>query len=410
MEESTNPCFESSSNDSNPNSNCGSPLSSHSSTYDDVKEVPSLSLSPMAWNGEDLKPKDYVFELRDHDVAAISEAVVHFKNIGVPAEKVGPETFPLPVELAPRLGNIASSLYNGIGVAVRRGIDPMMYNDFDKALVFAGVSSYVCSQRGTDDFASIIYTIVNIQLTVTQGHIRDATHDHVPEAAKGVGLAGSKIPVALSFHADRFAGDILALFVVDQGSEVGGGEQFLSSFWRIYQELLVTAPDVIKTLEAEARPWEIADPITHEAGVSFAPALFYAAEKPMMQLVHAVLTGGPQLPRPDHLPSLSAAQHHALRVLEKTAQKFSHKLDRQDGDIQFVNNLSIMHARAAYEGDELSSRHLLRMFLRDPKNAWHCSGKHREAFDKVFSPDRQQEFVVKDLDPWFKIQGKNGHG
>lgn len=40
-----------------------------------------------------------------------------------------------------------------------------------------------------------------------------------------------------------------------------------------------------------------------------------------------------------------------------------------DEDIQFVNNLSLMHARAAYVGKEKSTRHLLRLFLRDPELA-----------------------------------------
>ena len=41
--------------------------------------------------------------------------------------------------------------------------------------------------------------------------------------------------------------------------------------------------------------------------------------------------------------------------------------------VQFINNLSIMHARSAYgtsSPQQRSSRHLLRMFLRDPENAW----------------------------------------
>jgi len=391
--------YESSSDDSIVNNNCPSPLSSNSSTDDFFKEIPSLKLSPMAWDGKDLKTNDYVFELKIHEISAINDAIVYFKNTGVPAEEVGPETFPLPAELASRLGNIGSSLYNGMGIAVLRGIDPTIYNDYDKVIVFAGVASYICSERGTDDFAG-----------VTMGHIRDASHDNIPEIAKGVGLAGSKIPVALSFHADRFSGDILSLFVVDQGVDVGGGEQFVSSFWRMHQELLITAPDVLDTLKAETWPWEIADPITHEPGIDYAPAMFYAGKKPMIQLVHAVLIGGPQLPRPEHLPSLSATQHYALQMVEKTAQKFSVQLDRQDGDIQFINNLSIMHARAAYQGDKVSTRCLLRMFLRDPKNAWSCDGKYKDDLDKVFTPGRRQEFVIKDLDPWFKIQGKNGHG
>ena len=39
-------------------------------------------------------------------------------------------------------------------------------------------------------------------------------------------------------------------------------------------------------------------------------------------------------------------------------------------DIQFINDLSVFHARDGFRDDETQQRHLLRLWLRDPELAW----------------------------------------
>jgi hypothetical protein len=50
------------------------------------------------------------------------------------------------------------------------------------------------------------------------------------------------------FHTD--IGDVVALFSLSESAT--GGESFLSSSWRVYNELAATRPDLIRTL---AEPW-----------------------------------------------------------------------------------------------------------------------------------------------------------
>lgn len=131
----------------------------------------------------------------------------------------------------------------------------------------------------------------------------------------------------------------------------------------------------------------------------------------MCQLVKAPLLGSPRIPRDPKMPALSAEQMHALHAVEELAKQFCTQLDRQKGDIQFINNLSIMHARAAYgAGQKRSTRHLLRMFLRDPAEAWEKPASFKTNFDDPFTPGRQQNLPVVDSDPWRKISGRESHG
>jgi len=104
---------------------------------------------------------------------------------------------------------------------------------------------------------------------------------------------------------------------------------------------------------------------------------------------------------------------HALEAVENLARRFCVKLDRQNGDIQFINNLAVMHARSAYgvkAAGQKSTRHLLRMFLRDPKNAWEKPRSFKAKFDDPFEENREQNIPILDLDPWRKISGRESHG
>lgn len=131
----------------------------------------------------------------------------------------------------------------------------------------------------------------------------------------------------------------------------------------------------------------------------------------MCQLVKAPLLGGAHIPRDPSMPDLTEAQMRAIQAVEETAQKLCTQLNRQEGDIQLINNLSVMHARAAYgQTDKPCSRHLLRMFLRDPENAWDKPASYRHNFEDPFVKGRVQEIPVYDFDPWRKISGRESHG
>jgi hypothetical protein len=112
------------------------------------------------------------------------------------------------------------------------------------------------------------------------------------------------------------------------------------------------------------------------------------------------------------MPKVSDKQMYAMHAIQDLATRFSAQLDREQGDIQFINNLSIMHAREAYQGTngKASTRHLLRMFLRDPENAWEKPSRCRTNFDDPFTPGRHQELPIIDMDPWRAISGRESHG
>jgi len=59
------------------------------------------------------------------------------------------------------------------------------------------------------------------------------------------------------------------------------------------------------------------------------------------------------LPRSKKIPPITEAQAEALDALHFLGQKYSLGLNFQKGDIQYINNLSIFHARDGFRDDEL---------------------------------------------------------
>jgi hypothetical protein len=354
----------------------------------------------MVWEGAELDPAQYIVELSKSDIDNIRAAVVGFKLQRLQRGEISRRTFPLATKLAHKLSSVGKELHEGFGVAVLRGLEAARFNDEEAVIAFAGVCSYVASERATDSYAN-----------QTLSHVRDATKETVPVWAKDIGLAGSKITAAMDFHSDRFSGDVLALHVRNDGGVGIGGGQYVASFWRIYNELLRTEPEVLETMMEADWPFELKQK-DQAPYLELGPTLFLARGKPICQLVKAPLLGSPRIQRDPSMPKVSDKQMYAMHVIQDLAKRFSAKLDRKQGDIQFINNLSIMHAREAYQGTngKASTRHLLRMFLRDPENAWDKPARFRNNFDNPFASGRHQELPIIDNDPWRAISGRESHG
>lgn len=71
-------------------------------------------------------------------------------------------------------------------------------------------------------------------------------------------------------------------------------------------------------------------------------------ERLIIQYARRTFTGYQALPRSASIPPITEAQAEALDTLHFLAERFAVALDFQQGDIQYINNLSIFHARDAF--------------------------------------------------------------
>ena len=113
----------------------------------------------------------------------------------------------------------------------------------------------------------------------------------------------------------------------------------------------------------------------------------------IVQLVWQAFIENPEL--------LSPAQKDALETVQRVAEEVAIELDHQAGDIQFVNNLALLHARNSFKDSPDRARHILRLGLRDRDNGWTLPERYRELTESAFRPVDEQRIPICDFDPYF---------
>ncbi|KAL9088572.1 MAG: hypothetical protein Q9165_006092 [Trypethelium subeluteriae] len=339
------------------------------------------------WEPNDLKDySENIILLNGEDINNIENALGYFKSLGLAIPRVSPKNFPLSETLVARLRSVSKMVHDGVGFAIVRGINPENYNDEDNVIIFNGLSSHVGSLRSTN------------QKGVSMSHLRDAQKDHRPENRKTAELNASKLPQGMKFHADRFYGDVIGMYV--KSDDAIGGDQYLASWPAIHNVLLKESPQTVRIL---AKPWSWGNS-KENANQPKSPVIFQANDnRVIVQLIYRpFLDSG----------FSSAAEESALATVQATAERLCIKLDRQPGDLQFVNNFSVLHARDKYTNSSAKGRHMLRLGLRDPEHAWEVPEQWRGLFDELFQvrPEDQKIFAT-DVDPWeLTTASINHHG
>ncbi|KAK3349776.1 hypothetical protein B0T25DRAFT_610767 [Lasiosphaeria hispida] len=353
--------------------------------------------SRLVWDGSDLHERyDWNYWLTDEDLAEIEAGLTHFKSLNKPLGYVSQETFPLPT-LHRQLREISAEIHNGHGFKVVRGVPVHLHTREDNIAIYAGISAHVAPIRGRQD-----HSHDGKPADVVLAHIKDLTGD---VDAGNIGAPAYTAEKQV-FHTD--IGDIIALFALGEAAE--GGQSYLSSSWKVYNELAATRPDLIRTL---SEPWAadgfgklpqpyILNPLLHHQ-----PATRTEPERLIIQYARRVFTGYWGLPRSADIPPITEAQAEALDALHFTAEKYAAALDFHRGDIQYVNNLSIFHARGGFRDSPEKQRHLVRLWLRDPEHAWKTPAALQGRWDRLYK-DVTPEKSVFPLEPWIRSASKGG--
>lgn len=84
---------------------------------------------------------------------------------------------------------------------------------------------------------------------------------------------------------------------------------------------------------------------------------------------------------------MTEEQAEALDTVHFTAEKNSLSVQLKRGDMQFLNNFSVFHARRAFTDDEEETgrkRHILRLWLRNEKYAWKTPDRLKDSWFEVY--------------------------
>ncbi|EHL03125.1 hypothetical protein M7I_0817 [Glarea lozoyensis 74030] len=206
------------------------------------------------------------------------------------------------------------------------------------------------------------------------------------------------------FHTD--SGDVVSLFALN--TSASGGQSKLASTWRVYNELAATRPDLIRTLsetwvadnfENKQKPYLLKPLLFHQPSTDKTP------ERVILQYARRIFTGYQALPRSANIPPITEAQAEALDALHYLGERFHLGLDVRQGDIQYVNNLALFHARDGFVDTPEQQRHLIRLWLRDPEHAWPTPEVLSERWSQLYdgvTPENQ----VFPLEPRIRSSGR----
>lgn len=280
--------------------------------------------------------------LDDDQRAAIVAAARTAAANGITIESMAIEHFPL-VDMADALAGWSHMLEAGRGFLLLRHFPVDLLDEHETELAYVGLGCHLGVPVGQNAQGELLT------------HIRD---ERLPAGTGKVRLYRTR--ERQEFHTD--AADIIGLLCLHRAQR--GGESKLVSSWALYNELLERRPDLLEALSqpmgwdrqgdipAGEPAWFQLAPLSEHGGV---PRLFYVGWYIRDSQQHA------------DAPRLSAAALEAMAMLEALANDptFHVEMDFQPGDVQFLNNGRILHAREAYDDDPdpAQRRHLLRLWL-----------------------------------------------
>ncbi|KKA28237.1 hypothetical protein TD95_002431 [Thielaviopsis punctulata] len=361
--------------------------------------LPAKLHGPLVWDRESLVREEYkwTYEFTAAQLDEIEAALAHFKSLNIPHGRISQQTFPLPT-LHAVLRRLSHDLHLGHGFFVLRGVDVDAHSRADNIAIYAGLSAHIAPVRGRQD-----RSFSGVPADVTLTHIRDV------QSANTAATIGSPAYTADKqvFHTD--SGDVVSLFALGTAEE--GGESLLASTWRVYNEIAATRPDIVHTL-VQDWPFEMHHSFTNPRQLAPRPLLFHqpataaAPERIALQYARRGLVGFGALPRSADMPPISEAQAEALDTLHFLGEKYCVQTNFQKGDMQYVNNLGVFHARQGFRDSPENTRHLVRLWLRDPEYAWETPVKLKERWSAVYDGVKEENQVLP-LEPFFRSNSSN---
>jgi hypothetical protein len=294
------------------------------------------------WRGADVGDA-YVFHLTDAHRAELDAALEYAEARTDDVLGITRELFPLPI-LGPELVDLTDELINGRGVVLIRGVPVERYGKQRASAIYWGVGMHLGRPWPQN----------------AKGHLLGDVTDQGRALDDPTGRGNEIGAVAFPFHSD--GSDLVGLFCLNAGAS--GGASLVANAVAVHNDLVRTEPELAAALYDQfaydfrgeeapgGKPWYFM-PIFSRRG----DRLFVRYIRPYIEAArrHA------GAPRPS-----DAARAAMDRIDAMCADPAYHlSMLMQPGEMQFVNNYHVLHAREAYvdRRDEGKIRHLKRLWL-----------------------------------------------
>ncbi|MBL4621668.1 MAG: TauD/TfdA family dioxygenase [Immundisolibacteraceae bacterium] len=305
-----------------------------------MEQIQSLE-GPAVWSGNDFNSDgEWIYHFSDAAIADIDQAIKRIREQQITLGDITAGDFDLPA-LTTELQQMKQILTEGRGFVMLKGLLIDKYSDQEFEIILYGIGTH-------------------LGIGVSQSHIGDRI-GQVKDVG-GVGryyTAGGPIEV----HMDPV--DITGLLCLRQAKL--GGESWIMSAGHVHNLLLEESAEHLEVLY---RGFHYGG--TQGSKIEFRtphrlPVFANPESGPVCFYLPAAILGWSDLPSSD----LNELEIEALEHFNGIAlrEQVYLKMDLQPGDIQFLNNRKLLHARSDYQDHEEPerARHLLRLWLMAPE-------------------------------------------
>jgi len=300
--------------------------------------------TPKAWRGDVLsKDTSWIVRLTDAEIAEIDRAVATAKATGKPLEEIGRDDFPLPVTRK-TLEDAVTEMYDGRGFVVVRGLPVTRYTDDEVGLIFWGFGRYMGAPLYQNPKGELL------------GHVYD-----YGRAYGNIDVRGYETNAYLPYHTD--AGDVVGLLCLRRGIE--GGLSSIVSSTTVHNEIAANHPEYLGLLY-NGYYYIRREAALTERGISDKPIPVFGHKDGVVscRYIRNQINAG-AVKRDVPLTTLEKA---AIDYLDEQTKRADLRLDMdlELGDIQFINNYSILHSRTGFQDgpEPHQKRHMLRLWLK----------------------------------------------
>ena len=306
---------------------------------------PRILESDCEWRAGDVADQTtWIEEFEPAELEELDAALRHALSISSELLEIDRASFPLPT-LGARLKRIEHELMAGRGFALLRGIPRERYTQAEMEILYWGIGMHLGLPWPQNKKGHLL------------GDVIDQGKTGAEADARGNEIGGAR---PFPYHSD--GSDLVGLLCLQKAQS--GGLSTVANAVAIHNDLVRSRPDLAAELykplpydfrgeQAEgSRKWYVMPAFTE-----FQDRLFVRYIRPYILISQ----------RHADAPRISALAEEAMQRVDAMTQDPNYNvfMDLEPGDIQFVNNYHVLHARTAYVDDRASGqvRHLKRLWL-----------------------------------------------
>ena len=303
---------------------------------------------PAVWTAADLGPGEpWVHRLTPAMLAEVEAATRPATAAGIEPGRMRRRDFPLD-EAAGLMRAVHDDLESGRGFAGVRGLPVGRVGERASVMAFCGLAAHVGDITVQNSRGDLVVDVVDKGL---------------PYSETSRGYSSNKL---LPFHTD--GANLAGLLCLGTAAE--GGRSVLVSSPAIHNEIARTRPDLMDVLLRGFHHHRRGEQPAGEPNLSpdrISVFSFHGG------LLHCCYNRNPVEWAAKEGVVLTEREREALDLVDALAARpdLHVATDLQVGDLQFVNNFTVLHSRGGYVDGPGRRRHLVRLWLNDPRSRRH---------------------------------------